>query len=365
MPKIRLKKQRKTQDTKLLLLTLALTALGLIAVADASAPIALKTFSDKFYFLKQQAVWGAIGLVFLVVFSKIHYSFWEKIATPFFLASIVLLILVLIPGVGSKALGARRWIVAGPLTFQPSELIKLSLAVYLAKVAAKDKKLLAYFIPIGLASGLIMLQPDLGTAIVVGAIGMVQIYIAGISFFYFIGAMLAAFLAGFLLIMVSEYRRARLITFLQQTQDPLGKGYHIRQILFALGAGGLFGVGLGQSRQKYLFLPEAATDSIFAVVAEEVGFIGAFLLIFLFAAFVYIGLRIMKNAPDKFSRILAAGLITWIGGQVLLNIASMIALTPLTGIPLPFFSYGGSSLTTVLLATGILLNISRYESKPK
>lgn len=365
MLKIRLKKQRKTQDTKLFLLTLILTALGLIAVADASAPIALKTFSDKFYFLKQQAVWGAIGLVLLVVFSKIHYSFWEKTATPFFLASIALLILVLIPEIGSKALGARRWIVAGPLTFQPSELVKLSLAAYLAKVAVKDKKLLAYFIPIGLASGLIMLQPDLGTAAIVFTIGMVQIYIAGISIFYFIGAVLAAFLAGFLLIMASEYRRARLITFLEQTHDPLGRGYHIRQILFALGAGGLFGVGLGQSRQKYLFLPEAATDSIFAVIAEEVGFIGAFLLIFLFAAFVYIGLRIMKNAPDKFSRILAAGLITWIGGQVFLNIASMVALIPLTGIPLPFFSYGGSSLTTVLLATGILLNISRHESKPK
>lgn len=365
MPKLRLKKQTKTFDKKLFILTLLLTGLGLIAVADASAPIALSSFSDKFYFVKQQAVWGVIGLALLLLFSKVHYSLWKTFAIPLFLLSIAALILVLVPGISAKILGARRWLVIGPISFQPSEFVKLSLAIYLAKVASKEKNVLAYLLPIGLAALLIMLQPDLGTTIMIAVIGLVQIFIAGIKLLHLITAGVVSFAIGFVLIIASDYRKARLLTFLRQTQDPLGKGYHIRQILLALGAGGLFGVGLGQSRQKYLFLPEAATDSIFAVIAEEVGFVGASVLILLFAVFVYRGLKIVSRAPDKFPQILAAGLITWIGGQAFLNIASQVALVPLTGIPLPFFSYGGSSLTAVLGATGILLNISRYGANQK
>ncbi len=301
----------------------------------------------------------------LVIFSNFNYKFWEKIALPFFLFSVITLIVVLIPGVSSKILGARRWMILGPISFQPSELVKLSLACYLAKIATKDKKIFTYLFPIGVVALLVMLQPDLGTAIIISTIGLTQAYIAGVNIFYLFGAVVIAALFSLVFIVTSDYRKARLLTFLSQTQDPLGKGYHIRQILFALGAGGIFGVGLGKSRQKYLFLPEAATDSIFAVIAEEVGFVGALLIILLFIAYIYIGLRIMKNAPDKFSQILSAGIIVWIGGQALLNMGSMVALSPLTGIPLPFFSYGGSSLTTVLSATGILLNISRYESRPK
>lgn len=365
MPKIRLKKQSKKIDYNLLILVFALTVVGLIAVTDASAPIALKNFSDKFHFAKQQLIWGIIGLAAMIVVSKIHYSFWKKIATPLFYISIVGLILVLIPSISSKVLGARRWIIIGSYTFQPSELVKLTIAIYLAKVGLSDKKVLAYLVPLVLAGGLIMLQPDLGTAIIIGVIGITQIFISGVNIFILLGILISSFGLGLLLILISDYRKARLLTFLQQTQDPLGKGYHIRQILYALGTGGLFGIGLGQSRQKFLFLPEAATDSIFAVVAEEVGFIGATIIILLFVIFIYRCLKIALNAPDKFSKILASGIIAWIGGQAFLNIASMVALTPLTGIPLPFFSYGGSSLTTVLIATGILLNISRYVTKQK
>jgi cell division protein FtsW len=365
--KIRLKKQKNTIDRKLLFSTLLLTLLGLVAVADASAPIALSSFSDKFYFVKQQAIWGAIGLLLLFLFSKIHYSFWEKIAIPLFIASVILLLAVLIPGIGTEALGARRWILLAPISFslQPSELAKLALAVYFAKAASKDKKLLSYFIPLALLTLLIMLQPDLGTSLVIIGEGLSQIFLAGINLFHFFGTTLLAVFASLVLILTSDYRKGRLLTFLEQTQDPLGKGYHIKQVLLALGAGGILGVGLGQSRQKYLFLPEAATDSIFAVIAEETGFIGAAILVFLFSFFIFRGFKIIGNAPDKFSQILSAGIVTWIGGQAILNIASMVALVPLTGIPLPFLSYGGSSLTMVLLATGILLNISRYESKTK
>lgn len=365
MPKVRLKKQSKIPDTQLLLLAIALTIFGLVAVADASAPIALNSFSDKFYFVKQQAIWGFIGIVALIVVSKIKYTFWQKIALPFFIITLVLLTVVLFPGASSRILGARRWLDLGLFSFQPSELVKLSLAVYLAKVASKDKQVLAFLLPIGIVLGLIMFEPDLGTALVIGAVGLTQAFIAGINIVYLGAAMVASAVAGIILIITSDYRRDRLLTFLEQTQDPLGKGYHIRQILFALGSGGIFGVGLGQSRQKYLFLPEAATDSIFAVIAEELGFVGALILIIFLLVFIYKALRIVANAPDKFSQVLSAGLITWIGGQIFLNIASMVALVPLTGIPLPFISYGGSSLVTVLVATGILLNISRYESKTK
>jgi cell division protein FtsW len=356
----RLQKQTKTVDKKLLIVTLILAGLGLLAVADASAPQAISVFSDKFYFVKQQAVWLVIGIVVMFLAAKIHYSFWEKIAVPLFIISLLGLIAVLIPGVGSRLLGARRWIAVGSVVFQPSEIVKLTLAIFLAKAASKNKSFLIFFGAFGIVAALIMLEPDLGTTMIITVFSMLQIFVSGINLFHFFGASLLVGLSSFLLILTSSYRRERLLTFLKITQDPLGKDYHIRQILLALGSGGLFGIGLGQSRQKFLFLPEAATDSVFAVIAEEVGFIGALILILLFGFFIWQGFKIVKNAPDKFSQVLSMGIIGWIGGQILINISSMVALVPLTGVPLPFFSYGGSSLIMILFATGILLNISKY-----
>ncbi|MFH1970984.1 MAG: putative peptidoglycan glycosyltransferase FtsW, partial [Patescibacteria group bacterium] len=264
---------------------------------------------------------------------------------------------------GSKFLGARRWIYIGPVSIQPAEFVKLSLAIYLAKVAEKEKQLLSYFVPLILVAFLIMLQPDLGTTLVILAIGMSQIFVSGINLLYFLGASIVGVLGSSILVLTSNYRRARVLTFLQQSQDPLGRDYHIRQILLALGSGGIFGVGLGQSRQKFLFLPEAATDSVFAVIAEEIGFIGALMVIILLFTYIAFAFRIAKNAPDKFSKVLATGITFWISTQVIFNIGSNVALVPLTGIPLPFFSYGGSALTMLLIASGIMLNISKYEKK--
>ena len=365
MGKVRLKKQQKKPDAKLLAIVFFLGVMGLIAVADASAPQALNVFSDKFYFVKQQAVWFVVGVIALFVVSKVHYSFWEKIALPLFIFSLILLLAVLFPQIGSKALGARRWIFIGPVSIQPSEVVKLALVVYLAKVAAKNKGLMSFFLPLGLVAFLVMLQPDLGTTMVISVAAMAQIFVSGINVFKFLLAVLGGGALSFLAIILSPYRKERLLTFLMQSQDPLGRDYHIRQILLALGSGGIFGVGLGQSRQKYLFLPEAATDSIFAIIAEEVGFVGSVVLIGIFAVFVYRGLKIANAAPDTFSRILSLGIVAWIGGQIFFNISSMVALTPLTGVPLPFFSYGGSSLVMVLTATGILLNVSRHLTNEK
>ena len=357
-------------DKQFLYLILGLVVVGLVFVADISAPQALNFFNDRFYFLKQQFAWAAIGLVAMMIVSKIHYSFWAKISIPFFIVSILLLLVVLIPAVSLEALGARRWIVIGPINFQPSEIIKLSLALCLAKIAStknllseSNREPLVYFIPLVLACGLIMLQPDLGTTLVVGIIGITQIFASGVSLLYFLISLVIGLISVAILIFVSPYRRDRLMTFFEITKDPLGKGYHIRQILLALGSGGLFGLGIGQSRQKYLFLPEASTDSIFAAISEEIGFIGSFVLILIFAIFIFKAFKIASHAPDQFSKILAVGITAWIGGQILLNIAAMTALTPLTGIPLPFFSYGGTSLSMILVSCGILLNISRYAIK--
>ena len=358
-----LNKQKNSVDKNFFYITLVLTVLGLIAVADSSAPQALNVFNDRFYFLKQQSVWALIGIILMFVVSQINYKIWEKVAVPAFIISILFLVAVLLPSLGSKFLGARRWIYIGPISIQPAEFVKLSLAIYFAKVAEKEKQLLSYFIPLVLVIFLIMLQPDLGTTLVVVAIGMSEIFVSGIKLVYFFGASIIGILGGVGVIFSSSYRKARLLTFLQQSQDPLGKDYHIRQILLALGSGGIFGVGLGQSRQKFLFLPEAATDSVFAIIAEEIGFIGALAVIFLLFLFIKFAFRIAKNAPDTFSKVLATGITFWISSQVIFNIGSNVALVPLTGIPLPFFSYGGSALTMLLFASGILLNISKYEKK--
>lgn len=350
-------------DRGLLALTLGLTVLGILAVADASAPQALTYFGDSFYFVKQQAIWAVVGVACMLIVSRVHYTYWLKIAVPLFVATLISLLVVLIPGIGSKVLGARRWINLGFFSFQPSELVKLTLSIYFATLAQVQKNLRAYVIVLAVVAGLIMLQPDLGTTIIVAGIGGLLIFISGASIFSILLLIGGGSLSALILILLSDYRRERLLTFFKSTTDPQGTSYHISQVLIALGSGGIFGVGLGQSRQKYLFLPESATDSVFAVIAEEIGFLGAVMLIALFVFFVYRGIKISQNAPDRFSKLLASGIVSWIGIQAFLNISSMVALTPLTGVPMPFFSYGGSSLTMILIGVGILLNISRYAEK--
>jgi cell division protein FtsW len=357
------KKVKTGADWQFALLVLSLTLLGILFIADASAPQALKFFNNRFYFARQQLVWSLVGIVLFVLFSKINYKFWFRYASVIFFLSVLALILVIVPAFGIKSLGARRWLNFGFFGFQPSELIKFALVLYFARLSELKKGLLSFVIPLVLVSFLIMLEPDFGTTLVVAAIGIFQIFISGVNVFYFFILVLTSLFFGVVLIISSDYRRARLMTFLEQTADPLGHGYHITQVLISLGLGGLFGVGLGESKQKYLFLPEAATDSIFAVIAEEVGFLGSLVLIFLFVYLIYRGFKIAISSPDTFSKVATFGFVVWIGVQVLLNLGSMTALTPLTGIPLPFISYGGSSLVMLLASTGIILNISRYRQE--
>lgn len=352
-----------TYDKTLLGLTILLTIVGLIAVADVSAPMALARFGEAYFFVKQQLTWAVLGVIALVVATKVDYKYWKKMGGLMFMGLLFLLVIVLIPGIGTEVLGARRWIDLGFFSIQPSEVSKLVLAIFLARLA-DDKYPWLYFVgSMGLVAGLIMLQPDLGTTIVVAFIGLVQLFIAGMPMLRLLGFGGAGALLATILIFTSDYRKQRLLTFLGITDDPLGTSYHIRQILLALGSGGLFGLGLGQSRQKHLFLPETATDSVFPVLGEELGFLGASLLIIILTFFVYRIMKIAIKAPDRYSQVLVGGIAAWIGGQVYLNLAAVLALAPLTGIPLPFFSYGGSSLTMILFAIGITLNVSKHIEK--
>lgn len=352
-------------DKTLFWLVILLSALGVLAVSDASAPLALAVFSDPYYFARQQAVWALVGLLAMIVAMQIHYTHWKRLAGVIALIGVVLLVAVLIPGIGSKLLGARRWLSLGPFALQPSELAKFVTVLVIARLI-DDKHPTLYVVGfIGFVCALVMLQPDLGTTIVIAGIGMAQLFVSGMALTQLISlGALGALITGFL-ILISDYRRARLMSFLESSSDPLGKSYQVRQILIALGSGGIFGVGIGQSRQKHLFLPETASDSIFAVIAEETGLIGSLVVLFLLTFFVLRVLKIAKNAPDNFGRVLGVGIAFWFMAQTLLNLSSVSAITPLTGIPLPFFSYGGSSLVMILFATGVILNIGKYAKAKK
>jgi len=352
-----MRRQRKSPsfDKTLFILTIILTIAGIIAVADASSPQALTVFNDPLYFAKQQTIWAIIGFLLMLTTIVLPYKLWKRTAKLFFGISLLLLILVLIPKVGTRSLGAQRWISFGFFSLQPSEVAKLALIISFAYLSDLSAKLRHYLTALGIFVILIILQPDFGTSIVLVGVAFVQMFVANLPILKLFYISIAGSLSGFLLVIFSGYRKQRLLTFLENSD--------IRQILIAIGSGGILGIGLGQSRQKHLFLPETATDSVFAVIAEETGFLGSLILIAFLAYFTLRALKIAGKAPDQFSKILATGIATWIGGQTFLNLASMTALIPLTGIPLPFFSYGGSSLVMILISTGILLNISRYAKK--
>ncbi|MBM3205277.1 putative lipid II flippase FtsW [Candidatus Shapirobacteria bacterium] len=359
--KVTLKTAHPNPDWFLVALVLGLTVFGVIMVGNASAVEAFRDFGDKFYYFRQQLAWASLGLGAFAFFSFFNYRHLKRWALSLMIIAFICLILVLIPGLGIKSLGARRWLPLGFFSFQPAELTKLAFVLYLSLFFANKRKLWPFLVMLAALLGLIMLEPDLGTAVILAATGLVVFFASGAPLLMISLIGLLGLLGGGALILSSPYRRERLLTFLNPTRDPLGASYHIRQILIAIGSGGLFGVGLGQSRQKYEYLPEATTDSIFAVIAEELGFLGAAAILILFLLIVWRGMRIAKQAPDEFGKLLAVGITAWIGFQALVNLSAMVAVVPLTGVPLPFISYGGSSLVLSLTAMGILVNISKQK----
>lgn len=359
------KKALKKFDTILLTLAVLVSLFGLLMVYNASVVEGYQLFADKYYFLKQQALWLGFGLAALTAAAFVPLGWVRKLAPFLVVTSVILLILVLIPGLGTQSLGARRWLALGQFQLQPTELAKLSLLIYLAAWLEKRRPLLHFLAILGVFLGLIMLQPDLGTALVLIASAVLVFYVSGAPLFSLLALGVLGGAVGVGLIFSSAYRKERLLTFLNPLRDPLGSSYHIRQALIAIGSGGFWGLGLGESRQKYQFLPQVTTDSIFAVIAEEAGFIGSGFLIFILLLIIWRGMRIARLAPDRFTCLLAAGITSWLAMQTFINLGAMLALLPLTGVPLPFISYGGSSLVVSLAGVGILLNISRFRLNPK
>lgn len=360
--------KKSAPDFLLAIIILSLLTLGLIMVYSSSAVWADYKFNDSFYFAKRQLLFAFVGIIAMFFLMNVDYWTWRSWGKIIVIICFLLLIAVLIPGVGNVRNGSRSWIGVGAFSIQPSEFMKLAMIVFLAKYLAEHQKkitsftkgLLPTLLLVFSAFLLIMLQPDLGTGTVMVATCVVMIFISGarISHFLFLGMI---GISGFtFLILSAPYRIKRITAFLDPWQDPLGNGFQIIQSLFAIGPGGLFGLGLGQSRQKFFYLPEPQTDFIFAILAEELGFIGGSFVLLLFALLLWRGIRVALNAPDLFGSLLAVGIISMIAIQVMINIGVVIGLIPVTGITLPFFSYGGSSLTLMLMAVGILLNISRY-----
>lgn len=354
---------KPTHSRWLIVLVICLSFFGLLMVGNASVVSASRDFSDKWHYFKLQGMWTLIGLTGFFIASRFSHHRLVSLANQFFLATIVLLVLVLIPGIGSHLLGARRWIDLGFLSFQPAEIAKLSTAIYLSKLFTKQPRFTHLLVITGLLSLLIMLEPDMGTTTVIICMSFTVYFGSGGKIRNLIFSLPLLALVGVGLILIAPYRLSRLQTFINSSHDPQGASYQVRQAIIGIGSGGPFGLGLGQSRQKYQFLPEVTTDSIYAVIGEELGLVGTSTVLVIYLSLIMIGLQIAKSHPNRFSSNLALAISSWFGFQAFINISSIIALTPFTGIPLSFISYGGSSLVITLIASGILVNISHDRKK--
>jgi len=342
---------------------------GLIMLSSASVALSFEKFGENYYFVKHQLLNGLLpGIILFVIFSLIDFRIWKKYAFWLLILSIALLVAVFIPGLGAKYGTARSWLDIFGFSFQPSELVKLTFLIYLvawlenrdqSKVSDIVEGLVPFLILLGIIIVLLILQPDMGTMTIIFLIALAVYFVAGANILHVILVGLAALSGILVLARIAPYRAARLTTFLHPELDPQGVGYHINQAFLAIGSGGFWGRGFGMSRQKFQYLPEVAGDSIFAIIAEELGFIISGLLIFGFIYLMFCGLKIAQNAPDKFGKLLVIGIMSWILIQAFVNIGAMVGLLPLTGVPLPFVSYGGTAMAVLLAACGIVTNISR------
>lgn len=345
-----------------------LTFFGVLMIASAGIVYADVRFDDPYFFFKRQLIGVLLGFISLVVLSRIDYHVYRRWSLIIFSGAVFLLVLALIPGVGAEAYGASRWIEIGPVSFQPSEAMKLALILYVsAWCASKGTKIItdfkdglfSFLLILGIACFLVLIQPDVGTTVMIAVIAVAIFYLAGarVAHVAFIGGM--GVVALIALIAAAPYRMARFTSFINPQADPQGTGYQIQQALIAIGSGGFFGLGLGHSKQKGLYLPEPVGDSIYAIISEELGFVGAVAVLVCFCIFAWRGMKIATAAPDMFGKLVAGGITVWIVGQAIFNIAAITGLMPLTGIPLPFISYGGTSIIFTLASVGILLNISK------
>ncbi|MCU1462181.1 MAG: putative lipid flippase FtsW [Acidimicrobiales bacterium] len=350
-------------------LTIVLCIVGLVMVLSSSSVEALRKYGSAWVFFERQVMWVALGGAALWFSSRVDYRRWRRFGRALLVVSVGLLLLVLVPGIGISVSGSTRWLGYGPLQFQPSEFAKLGVLLYLADLLDRrsgqlhDAKLTLYPVVAILAAvgGLVMLQPDMGTTIVITSIVIAVQFVAGTPMGALIAQLMGMGLVGMGYGLVAPYRRARLMCFLHPAHDAAGKCYQLSQSLVGLGTGNIVGVGLGASRAKWGFLPNAHTDFIFSIIGEELGLIGAAVVVGLFAGFAWLGVRAALRAPDRFGVLVAAGVTAWVIGQAVLNIGAVIGILPVTGVPLPFVSFGGSSLVITMFAVGILANVARQE----
>jgi len=359
-------------DLILLLAIIALVSLGSLMLVSASSVLGLDLHQDPYFFVRHQFLNGILpGLLVLGITMFIPYRWWQGAVVPLLVAVIVLLLLVFIPSFSMSYGGASRWVHLGFITVQPAEFAKLAVILYLAALFASRERthgnvstaLVPFTIVVGLISILIIKQPDIGTLVVVTGAAMIVYLLAGARWTHLLMIVGGGILALLILIRMAPYRMARFTTFLHPELDPKGIGYQVHQALLAIGSGGVWGLGFGRGRQKFRYLPEPAGDSIFAIAAEELGFFRITILLLLYMFIILRGYKIARNAPDTFSRLVAAGITSWFFVQAIVHVGANMSIFPLTGIPLPLVSYGGSAIVITLVGAGILLNISRYSGK--
>jgi cell division protein FtsW len=349
-----------------------LICVGVVMIYSSSSIYAWEKYHDDFFFLKRHIVFLAIGALLTFLIMIIDYRKLRKFARPLLLISLLLLVLVLIPGIGREVSGARRWFRFKFISFQPSELASMAIIIYLSDFLSRKgnviKQFLKGFLPpmcvLGIAALLILMQPDLGTTMAIGIVVFVMLFIAGVRVSHLLSVILASLPMFYVLIFSVPYRRTRIMSFLNPWLDPKGSGFQIIQSQIALGSGGIFGVGLGHSKQKLFYLPAAHTDFIFSIIGEELGLFGTLGIIILFIIFIQQGLKIIKNTTDRFGYFLALGLVLMLTLKTVINIGVSCGALPTKGLPLPFISYGGSSLIFDMVSLGILINIARTGEYP-
>ncbi len=337
-----------------------LSLVGLFFVFEASTVESFTLYGHQYYFIVRQLIWFVIGVLGFFIAYFMPLKIWSKLSFPLYILFLILLALTLVPAIGVEVNAARRWLDLGFTSFQPVELFKLGLAIFFANWMSDHQKITPFIFLTALPSLILLLQPDIGSLLVLLTIAASIFFTAGgdIKKILPIGAVTG--LALVIVVALSPYRLRRIQTFFNPQTDPLGASFQIRQITLALGSGGWLGRGLGNSQQKYAFIPEVSSDSIFSIVAEEIGFIGSMIIITAFSYWFYLIYQTaIRQKSQSFEQLLLIGVLTWIAVQTILNLASIVALVPLTGLPLPLFSYGGSSLTTVLFASGLVFKLAK------
>lgn len=366
------KVKRKPLDYGLLIIVLILLAFGLVMVLSASAPYSLRTEGNSYFYAEKQLKFAILGIIIMLIVSNVDYRIYKgKLADIAMIGAGLLLVAVLIPHVGITRNDATRWLGIGTFQFQPSELMKIALIIFLSAKISKDPGklknfwtgLVPYLALIGIVGALLMFEPHMSATMIIAVIAIAIIFAAGAKMSHLVPIGIIGMIGAFFLARMKEYRWKRMIIFLDPWQDAQGDGWQIIQSLYAIGSGGLFGVGIGKSVQKYMYIPEPHNDFIFAILAEELGLVGVLSVMILFGLFVWRGITIALKAPDMFGTLVAVGITTMIGIQAVFSMAVVSSSMPVTGVPLPFFSYGGTALIMLLASVGVLLNISRHATK--